>query len=109
MAQIERANRRRRKKNPAGKHFKEFAEKMWRHFWQSASCPSSQRVEERETAGMAIHSHPELAVAGEEHARKLDSEVFVPIAILDGNSQICFHKLTVIAELNKCNHARSLG
>ena len=37
---------------------------------------------------------------------KLNSEIFVPVIILDRNSQACFHKLMLTGGLTKTNRAR---
>jgi hypothetical protein len=37
---------------------------------------------------------------------KLNFEIFVPVIILDRNSQACFHKLMLTGGLTKTNHAR---
>jgi hypothetical protein len=39
-------------------------------------------------------------------ALKLDFEIFIPVKILDGNSQVCFHRCMITAKLTKANHAQ---
>jgi hypothetical protein len=54
----------------------------------------------------AIHPDPELAVAGKGNPHKLDFEVFIPVIILDGNSQVCFHKTVMTGLVGKVSRAR---
>jgi len=53
-----------------------------------------------------VHPHPELAGGGKRDSHKLDFEVFVPVKILDRNSQICFHNLMIKATDRKVTCAR---
>jgi hypothetical protein len=55
---------------------------------------------------LPVHPHPELALAGKRDPRKLDFQAFIPLKILDGNSQICFHKpMLTKANANSTVHA----
>jgi len=55
--------------------------------------------------GCAIHAHIELAVR-KYGALELDFEIFIPVKILDRNSQVCFHRPMITGRLTKANHAR---
>ena len=55
--------------------------------------------------GSAIHAHIELAVR-KNGALDLDFEIFIPVKILDRNSQVCFHKAMVTVRVMKANCAR---
>jgi len=64
-------------------------------------------------ARFAVHSRPELAFARKGKPGELDFEVFIPAIILDGNSQVRFHKLMKCWQLEKSTvhdivHARCL-
>jgi hypothetical protein len=50
-------------------------------------------------------SAPKTGVPCKLNLRQLDFEVFVPATILDGNSQICFHKSMVTEHLEKIRRA----
>jgi hypothetical protein len=54
----------------------------------------------------AVHPDPELAGGGKRDVNELDFEVFIAVIILDGNSQVCFHKLMTTGRLTKANYAQ---
>ena len=60
--------------------------------------------------GCAIHAHKELSMR-KNGALKLNFEIFVPIIILDRNSQICFHNPMIKATDRKvtCAQRRAHG
>lgn len=55
--------------------------------------------------GCAIHAHIELAVR-KNGALELDFEIFVPVKILDRNSEVCFHRCMITGRVVKTNRAR---
>ena len=55
--------------------------------------------------GCAIHAHKELAVR-KYGALELDFEIFIPVKILDRNSQVCFHRTMITGMVIKTNRAR---
>jgi hypothetical protein len=55
--------------------------------------------------GCAIHAHVELPVR-KNGALEQNFEAFVPVIILDRNSQVCFHRSMILGRVTKLNRAR---
>jgi len=53
----------------------------------------------------AIHAHIELAVR-KNGTMEQNFEIFIPVIILDRNSQVCFHRCMITGRVVKTNHAR---
>jgi len=50
---------------------------------------------------IAIHLDQKLGMVRARNAGKLDFEVLMPLQLLDRNSNVCFHKCTVVTGLQK--------
>lgn len=87
-----------------------FSANVRRGFHQGLA-ESRQQSRERNRSAVfgprdTVHPDPELAGGGKRDVNKLNFEIFVPVIILDRNSQACFHKLMLTGGLTKTNHAR---
>ena len=53
-----------------------------------------------------IAAHTKVARGRKRDVNKLDFEIFVPVIILDRNSQVCFHRSLITGRVTKPNRAR---
>jgi len=53
-----------------------------------------------------IAAHTKVARGRKRDVNKLDFEIFVPVIILDRNSQVCFHGSLITGRVTKTNRAR---